>query len=248
MKNAAKQRKLSKIITPDTDMLGWKLSQNIHGAKMVDDTGWPVSSSQDLWSFRPWMEFSVCSERNGCISGRNNGPLNLWPKFLWQHRANFLVTRFCFDVHVARAATTNLANQFIDNVLTACPPLPARSNRYEDIAPLVPVMEVNNRLMDTFGQLSSLKLATGPWEVINAVDYVTNLNTGFIAYAPRRLRGADPFLIVKELYTALDEISPLGLPMGFEWDNLNLDALAMMYEATVLQFTAALEDSRASLK
>ena len=154
----------------------------------------------------------------------------LEPSRQWQARADFVVAWLCLRVYTTRRSLVEAAQSVNERAAITV-------GSYASWA------DVRTRMRD-FQQLGAsvhnmfhtdpVDIACGPWPCIDATSFTPRASAGFTAFSPAELQTAtEPLAVLRSLYEAMHEISPLGKPLGYDWADLDLEFVATTYPAAL---------------
>ena len=152
------------------------------------------------------------------------------PSHQWQARADFVISWLCLQVYNARRELVEAANSvqpFLTVTVGSFESWPSVRNR------LVQFQQLHNNVTRMFHS-DPVEMACGPWPCIDATSFMPRASAGFTAFSPTELRTAtEPLSVLRSLYEAMHEISPLGKPLGYEWHELDIEFAATIYPAAL---------------
>lgn len=162
----------------------------------------------------------------------------LLPDFLWETRANYSIAYICSRIFKSRLFMSSIGNELLKQSTA----LPAGPYKYND-APYRNIATALYELREVFrtsdgSYRNKVQESVGPWPSYTPVALPDTgataypiVSCGYILTAPDTLLITEPMTLVKSLHEALNEISPLGLPFGFEWEKLDIELIHMWHDA-----------------
>lgn len=160
---------------------------------------------------------------------------------MWKTKAEWLIASFCSCVNTARFRLMFPIN----HILKHTAPLLAGHEgevmqKPEDTRKFVPALLNIEHAMAFIGSTYLMDAAFGPYVCVSDIAEAHNSSSvvelGFSVVAPSYLHRAEPLAICKSLHEAMDEVHPIGKFMGFDWEALDMESIALMKEAVEHSF------------